>query len=166
MTTDLQLHRAHPRRDPPKGQGHRPAPWPDQLPHPGLGRPGPGLPRLARIHHDLRRPAAPARPAPLPARTTPQLRPQTITTAPPDDQHETVRATAESLPEAEPCPPIYTGFRTPPWAGPRRRAPGSVLAGPCHQVTRVLLWANEVPGLTPTGDRPTLNSTLYLCPRF
>ena len=35
----------------------------DQLPHPGPGRPGPRLPRLARPHHDQRRPAAAARPA-------------------------------------------------------------------------------------------------------
>ena len=48
----LQLHRAHLRRDPPPRQGHRPAPRRDQLPHPGLGRPGPGLPRLARPDHD------------------------------------------------------------------------------------------------------------------
>jgi putative transposase len=42
-----------------------------QLPHPGLGGPGPGLGRLARIHHDQRRPAAAPGPAPLAARTAP-----------------------------------------------------------------------------------------------
>ena len=47
----LQLHRAHLRRDPPPGQGHRPAPRRDQLPQPRLGRPGPRLPRLARREH-------------------------------------------------------------------------------------------------------------------
>ena len=52
----------------PPHQGHRPAPRRDQLPHPHLGRPGPGLGRLARPQHDLRRPAAPAGPAPFPAR--------------------------------------------------------------------------------------------------
>jgi putative transposase len=56
---------------PPPGQGHRTAARRDQLSHPGLGRPGPRLPRLARIHHDLERPTAAARPAPLAARTTP-----------------------------------------------------------------------------------------------
>jgi hypothetical protein len=66
-----QFHRAHLRRNPQKGQGHRPAPRRNQLPHPGVGHPGTGLPRLARLHHDRRRAAAPARPAPLPARTTP-----------------------------------------------------------------------------------------------
>ena len=66
----LQLHRAHLRRDPPPHQGHRPAPRRDQLPHPGLGRPGPGLGRLARPGHDQRRAAPPAGPAPLAARTT------------------------------------------------------------------------------------------------
>ena len=64
----LQLHRAHLRRDPPPHQGHRPAPRRDQLPHPSLGRPGPGLPRLARREHDPRRAPPPAGPAPLPAR--------------------------------------------------------------------------------------------------
>ena len=42
-----------------------------QLPHPGLGGPGPGLGRLARIHHDQRRPAAAPGPAPLAARPAP-----------------------------------------------------------------------------------------------
>jgi len=69
--TALQLHRAHLRRDPPPGQGHRPPPRRDQLPHPGLGRARPGLGRLARPDHDLRRPAAAPRPAPLAARTAP-----------------------------------------------------------------------------------------------
>jgi Transposase, Mutator family len=55
----------------PKLRGTRPAPRRDQLPHPGLGRPGPGLPRLARPDHDRRRAAAPAGPAPLASRTTP-----------------------------------------------------------------------------------------------
>ena len=42
----------------------------NQLPHPGMGRPGPRLGRLARREHDPRRaPAAPG-PAPLPARPT------------------------------------------------------------------------------------------------
>jgi transposase-like protein len=66
----LQLHRAHLRRDPPPHQGHRPASRRNQLPHPHLGRSGPGLPRLARPGHDLRRPAAPAGPAPLTPGTT------------------------------------------------------------------------------------------------
>ena len=64
----FQLHRAHLRGDPPPHQGHRPAPRRDQLPHPHLGRPGPGLPRLARREHDPRRAPAPAGPAPVPAR--------------------------------------------------------------------------------------------------
>ena len=69
--TALQLHRAHLRRNPQEGQGHRTAARRDQLPHPRLGRPGPGLPRLARPDHDRRRAAPPAGPAPLTARTTP-----------------------------------------------------------------------------------------------
>ena len=43
----------------------------DLLPHPGLGRPGSRLPRLARPDHDGRRAAAAAGPAPLAARTAP-----------------------------------------------------------------------------------------------
>jgi putative transposase len=61
----IWVNRACLRRDPPPHQGHRPAPRRDLLPHPGLGRPGPRLPRLARPDHDRRRPAAAARPAPL-----------------------------------------------------------------------------------------------------
>jgi putative transposase len=57
--------------NPPPHQGHRPAPRRDLLPDPGLGRPGPGLPRLARPDHDQRRPPAAAGPAPLPARPAP-----------------------------------------------------------------------------------------------
>src|SRR6266704_1114821 len=64
----LQLHRTHLRRDPPPGQGHRAPARRDQLPHPGVGRARPGLPRLARPDHDPRRPAPAAGPAPLPAR--------------------------------------------------------------------------------------------------
>jgi hypothetical protein len=67
----LQLHRAHLRRDPPPHQGHRPSPRRDQLPHLGLGRPGPRLPRLARPDHDQRRAAAAAGLAPLAARPAP-----------------------------------------------------------------------------------------------
>jgi len=52
-------------------QGHRPAARRDQLPHPGVGRARPCFPRLARPDHDQRWPPAPARPAPLAARTTP-----------------------------------------------------------------------------------------------
>ena len=44
--------RAHLRRDPPQGEGHRPAPRRDHLPVAGLGGAGPGQPRLARPHHD------------------------------------------------------------------------------------------------------------------
>ncbi|HSU12253.1 MAG TPA: IS256 family transposase [Pseudonocardia sp.] len=66
----LQLHRTHLRRDPPPGQGHRPAPRRDQLRVPGLGGPGPGLARLARLHrHHHRNPATP-RPAPPTPRST------------------------------------------------------------------------------------------------
>jgi putative transposase len=65
----LQLHRENLRRDPAPGQGHRPAPRRDQLPDPGVGRPRPRLPRLARLHHDRRRPAPAPGPAPLAART-------------------------------------------------------------------------------------------------
>jgi len=43
----LQLHRADLRRDPPAGQSHRPAPRRAFLPEPGVGRVGPGQPRLA-----------------------------------------------------------------------------------------------------------------------
>ena len=43
----------------------------DLLPHPGLGGPGPGIPRLARPDHDGRRPAPAAGPAPLAARPAP-----------------------------------------------------------------------------------------------
>jgi hypothetical protein len=43
----------------------------DLLPHPGLGRPGSGIPWLARPDHDRRRAAAAAGPAPLAARTAP-----------------------------------------------------------------------------------------------
>ena len=70
----LQLHRAHVRGDPPPGQGHRPVPRRGQLPQPRLGRPGPGLPRLARPdHHQQRHPPAPGPPppAPRPAHPTP-----------------------------------------------------------------------------------------------
>ena len=62
---------AHLRPDPSPHQGHRPAPRRDQLPHPGVGGPGPGLGRLARLHHDQRRAAAAPGPAPLAARTAP-----------------------------------------------------------------------------------------------
>ena len=48
MHPALRLRRAHLWRDPPTGQGHRQAPRRDLLPHPGLGRARPGLPRLAR----------------------------------------------------------------------------------------------------------------------
>ena len=41
----------------------------DQLPHPGLGRPGPRIPRLARLHHDRRRAAPAPGPAPVAARS-------------------------------------------------------------------------------------------------
>jgi hypothetical protein len=44
--------RAHLRRDPPQGEGDRPAPRRDHLPVAGLGGAGPGQPRLARPHHD------------------------------------------------------------------------------------------------------------------
>jgi len=66
----FQLHRARLRRNPPQSQGHRPPPWPDQLPRPGLGRARPCRPRLARVHHDRWRPAAAPVPAPLAARST------------------------------------------------------------------------------------------------
>jgi transposase-like protein len=53
-----------PSAKPPPDQGDRPAARRDQLPVAGVGRPGPGLPRLARAHHDPARPAIAARPAP------------------------------------------------------------------------------------------------------
>jgi hypothetical protein len=65
----LQLHRKNLRRDPPPGQGHRPAPRRDQLPHPGLGRARPssrgwrsltmtsdGLRLLQDVHRSLLQP--------------------------------------------------------------------------------------------------------------
>lgn len=61
----------HLRRDSAPHQGHRPAARRDQLPHPGVGRPEPGLGRLARPGHDRRGTAAAARPAPLAAPATP-----------------------------------------------------------------------------------------------
>src|SRR5664280_885152 len=60
----LQLPRADLWRDRPPGEGHRPAARRAQLHLAGLGGPGPGQPRLARLHHDPRRAAAAARPAP------------------------------------------------------------------------------------------------------
>ncbi len=66
----LQLHRTHLRRNPPPGKGDRPAAWRDRLPVPCVGRPGPGLPRLARAHHDPARPALAAGPAPPTPRPT------------------------------------------------------------------------------------------------
>ena len=53
---------------PQESQGHWPATRRDQLPHPGLGRARPGLPRLARLHHDRRRATPAPGPAPLAAR--------------------------------------------------------------------------------------------------
>src|SRR5450759_1975786 len=50
----LQLHRADLWRDPPPGEGHRPAARRAQLHLAGLGGPGPGQPRLARLHHNHR----------------------------------------------------------------------------------------------------------------
>jgi len=44
-------------------------PWRRALPSAGLGRPGPRLPRLARLHHDRRRAAPAAGPAPVAARS-------------------------------------------------------------------------------------------------
>jgi Transposase, Mutator family len=67
----LELHRADLRRNSTQGQGHRPAPRRDQLPVSGLGRAGPGLSRLARVHDDQRRPAPAAGPAPVSARPAP-----------------------------------------------------------------------------------------------
>src|SRR6266487_2642402 len=75
-TAGAGFHRADLRRDPPPDQGHRPAPRRDLLPDPGVGRAGPGLPRLARPDHDsdglrllqdLRR-SLPGPPAPAPHR--------------------------------------------------------------------------------------------------
>jgi len=57
----LELHRAHLRRDPPPGQGHRSAARRDVLPQPGLGRAQPRLPRLARHDHDTGRHPRPGR---------------------------------------------------------------------------------------------------------
>ena len=57
-------------RDPPPREGHRPAARRTLLHQPGLGRAGPRLGRLARVHHDRRRVAAAARPAAHPARAT------------------------------------------------------------------------------------------------
>src|SRR4051794_4008883 len=67
----FQLHRAHLRRDPPPGEGHRPATRRDQLPRPGLGRARPLLARRPRVHHDPRQAAAAPRPAAQPARNHP-----------------------------------------------------------------------------------------------
>jgi Transposase, Mutator family len=64
----LQLHRTHLRPDPPPCQGHRPASRRDQLRVAGLGRAGPGLPRLARVHRHRRRHPPAARPSPSTAR--------------------------------------------------------------------------------------------------
>ena len=107
------------RREPGAGvsrrAGHRP-------PRPGLshdavmgrgwpGRPGPGIPRLARPDHDQRRAAPPARPAPLAARTARQLRTHTV---PPPG---TTTAPRMSLPSPDVimnrnrARPFYTGFQ-------------------------------------------------------
>ena len=71
MHPALRLRRAHLWRDPPTGQGHRQAPRRDLLPHPGLGRARPGLPRLALSDHGRRRPAAAPGPAPFAPQATP-----------------------------------------------------------------------------------------------
>ena len=68
----LQLHRTHLRRDPPPSQSHRPLPRRNLLHQPGLGRPEPGLGRLARPDNDPHRPPPPPGPAPIPARPTPR----------------------------------------------------------------------------------------------
>ena len=113
----FQLHRAHLRRDPPPGQGHRPAPRRDQLPHPGLGRPGPRQPRLARRqHHD---PAAcgccrtcAARCSNHPPAAATHRHRQPARRSPRNCQQPSPNLTMKP----EPRPPIYTGFRTPPKA--------------------------------------------------
>src|SRR4029453_12970047 len=67
------------RRNPPPDQGDRSAAWRDQLPVAGVGRPRPGLPRLARAHHDPARPAlaaGPAPPAPRPTHPDPTTPPR------------------------------------------------------------------------------------------
>src|SRR5207244_2788624 len=74
----LQLHRTHLRRDPPPGQGHRPAARRAQLPVPGLGGARPDLARLARVHHDPRRAPPPTGLAPTAA---PLTRPAATTRA-------------------------------------------------------------------------------------
>ena len=74
----LELHRAHLRRDPPKGQGHRPAPRRALLSRPGVGGARPGQPRLERPHDDPRHRASTPRttsPAP-PSRDRPRGRRQ------------------------------------------------------------------------------------------
>src|SRR4029453_9977380 len=67
MDPPLQPDRADLRRDPPPGQGHRPAPRRALLPEPGVGGPGPRRPWLGRGG-----PAPPPRPpAPPPPPTPP-----------------------------------------------------------------------------------------------
>ena len=90
----LQLHRAHLRRDPPPGQGHRPAPgetscltlvWAvldrASAGWRGLTMTGEGLRLLQDLRRSLLKPPA-------------QLRPRTVTTRQPGNHPETVRATA------------------------------------------------------------------------
>ena len=52
------------RRNPPPRQSHRPSPRRNLVSQPGLGRAGPGLPRLARYDHHPRRHPCPGRPTP------------------------------------------------------------------------------------------------------
>jgi len=66
----LQLHRADLRRDPPAGQGHRPAPRRAVLPQPGVGGARPGQSRLAGCQPDdpVHPPARRAPPGAVPSR--------------------------------------------------------------------------------------------------
>jgi len=108
----LQLHRTHLRRDPPPCQGHRPATRRDQLRRARLGRPRPGLPRLAWLHRHRRRNPAPARPPPPdppPTHTATPTRPP----RPPTRRHSGLTSTT-----TEPCHvAIYTAPGTQPVSG-------------------------------------------------
>jgi putative transposase len=110
---------------PPPHRGHRPAPRRDLLPHPGLGRAGPGLPRLARPDHDRRRAPAAAGPAPRPARPAPPA-PDTRRHRDPgrraSRERQCHRLTSPSAGTAPVPSHPYTGFRAAFRAGPGRWA--------------------------------------------
>src|SRR5262249_6622372 len=147
----------------PQGQGHRPAARRDQLPHPGVGRAGPRLPRLARVHHDRRRAAAAARPAPLAARPAP---PAAATHRRPARHPPGHRVTGPARPD--PRPPPAAGSRTHRKPGAGAAPAWQTLPGKTHQealwsleTTIRLLWPPWAPSITETWARsaPSLPGT-------